>query len=104
VGIAKHIGKIQQLLEDQYADIAKHIREIQQLLQDQYADIAKHLGENPTTIIKPICEYCKYKMASCILDMKGCKHYKVGLMTMLIIQLGCKYSLEYLWVMCFLLQ
>jgi hypothetical protein len=39
VGIAKHIREIQQLLEDQYANIAKHIGKIQQLLQDLYVSI-----------------------------------------------------------------
>jgi len=64
----------------------------------------KAYRKNPTTITRPICEYYKYKMASCILDMKGCRYCNVSLMTMLIIQLRCKYSFKYLWVMCFLIQ
>jgi hypothetical protein len=82
VSIAKHVGEIQQLLKDQYGGIAKHIGKIQQLLQD-LCEYYKAHRRNPTTITRPICEYCKYKMASCILDMKGCKYCKVGLMTML---------------------
>jgi len=64
----------------------------------------KACRRNPTTITRPTCEYCKYKMASCILDMKGCRYCNVGLTTMLIIQIKCKYNLKYLWVMCFLIQ
>jgi len=53
--------KNQQLLQDLYASIAMVIKN-QQLLWDLYAGITMVVKKS-TTIMRPICEYCKFEMA-----------------------------------------